>query len=563
MTDATRSIARAVEELALALGEAGSVPRGELVRALERAAERLRGSRGTLTLPTDLVSQAEASRLVGVSRQAVNQWVRKGTIRAYSVSSGSGRHTRQVSLAEVSVTANRSVAEPFSATLRRELLAFLAAVSRLPGAEPLAASIASTLDSSEPVGLSDEGSRVLREFLIGAMGVTVSKEEFTDTGVRMLADLVPRVQVGPGSALGQLLGSLDLTVRSRDGRSGFDSASAALLGLLGAATVGTCLGGAKADLGTELAREAQGIWGSAWVERMFDAAYHMDEIEAPALTRYTAPLVYLGCNRFMRQAQIDGVSITYASSPGVLPQSYLGGPVFEELLAGRPRTGAKWQFTDSNSLGYSDKSPFRLFNFAHGLFDPSIHGIRRYCFTSGRAGEELRQFLDIIDPCHREPYLDLLTQTMAHAFEHPFAEMAIVQTSASFDWWKSHIIRASPRETLIGLRGQRARAVAHGLLVRSSALPQIVDSGNANTELRERLRLYVKNLEFPFIEERYRDDVARGVTRVAKSATETLTSTEARKRAEVEIDRLLTAGAALRGPQALSLCNEQRASALR
>src|SRR5215211_2194416 len=105
----TVSISRALEELALALGRAGAVPRGELVRALERAAERLRarGSEGATDVATDLVPQAEAARAIGVSRQAVNQWVRKGAVRSYITEDTNGRRAPLVSLAEIAVTANR------------------------------------------------------------------------------------------------------------------------------------------------------------------------------------------------------------------------------------------------------------------------------------------------------------------------------------------------------------------------------------------------------------------------------------------------------------------------
>ena len=39
--------------------------------------------------------------------------------------------------------------------------------------------------------------------------------------------------------------------------------------------------------------QAEEVWGEDWVRRMFDAAFHADELVAPAVTRYTAPLVYL------------------------------------------------------------------------------------------------------------------------------------------------------------------------------------------------------------------------------------------------------------------------------
>ena len=543
MSDTSRSISRAVEELALALGEAGAVPRGELVRALERAAERLRAPMSVHTMPTDLISQASAARLVGVSRQAVNQWVRKGILRAYPSNEPSGRGASQVSLNEITIAANRHTAEPFSSTLRSQLTSFLEGASRVPGVGPLAEGIAAALSCTENKGLSEEGSRVLREFLVGAMGTAVSEEEFTDSGVRVLSDLVPALVVDPDAGIGSLLGSLDLLVRSRDGRAGFDSASAAMLGLLGAATIGSRTGGMQATAGSAVAKVAHDVWGEAWVDRLFDAAYHVDELEAPALTRYTAPLVYLGCNRFMRQAQSDGVSITYAASPGaILPQSYFGGPIFEELLEGRREVSDPWDFVNSSArteLGYSEKSPFRIFNFAYGLFDPSIHGVRRYCYNGTRAALEFRTFLETLPREHRDRYSELATATLAKILELPFVEVSTVVDSSGFDWWKAHLIRASPRETLIGLRGERARSVAHGLLVRSSALPQVLANGAEDGELRERLRLYAKNLDFELIDERYLDDRARGVTRTVKAATETLSADEAREVARAVVREML------------------------
>lgn len=543
MSEVSRSISRAIEELALALGEAGAVPRGELVRALERAAERLRVPMSVHAVPTDLVSQAAAARLVGVSRQAVNQWVRKGILRAYPSAENGGRQALQVSLNEITIAANRHVAEPFSSALRGQLLTFLESAARVPGAAPLVDGVVAALSSTESRNLSEEGSRVLREFLVGAMRTTVSHEEFTDSGVRVLSDLVPAIVVDASHGIGSLLGSLDLLVRSRDGQAGFDSASAALLGLLGAATIGAKAPGPEATLGESLAVAAQDVWGDAWVDRLFDAAYYVDELEAPALTRYTAPLVYLGCNRFMRQAQTDGISITYAASPGaLLPQNYFGGPIFAEMLAGTYDPAKRWSYGAEGAKGMTlapGKSPFRIFNFAYGLFDPSIHGVRRYCYNGDRAEVEFRKLMDSLDPQHREQYSELATSTLAHVLELPFVEMSTVVESSGFDWWKAHIIRASPRETLLGLRGERARSVAHGLLVRSSALPQVLTNGGEDGELRERMRLYAKNLDFELIDERYLDDSARGVTKTLKAASQTLTPEEAHQMAQKVVAGLL------------------------
>ncbi|MGH3492645.1 MAG: hypothetical protein ACRDQ1_05325, partial [Sciscionella sp.] len=62
MAEDELSISQALEGLALALGEAGALPRGDLIRALERAAERLRMGGVRVEAPTDAVSQAEAAR---------------------------------------------------------------------------------------------------------------------------------------------------------------------------------------------------------------------------------------------------------------------------------------------------------------------------------------------------------------------------------------------------------------------------------------------------------------------------------------------------------------------
>jgi hypothetical protein len=545
--DAEASISVAVEQLALALGEAGAVPRGELIRALERAAERLRTRAPDAGPPADLLSQAEAARLIGVSRQTVNQWVRKGILASYVIADGGGR-APGVSAAELSIAANRGRAEPFSAALLQQLTAFLDALARDPAVAPTAEAIGRALAEGQD-GLSgrrdDDAARVLREFLIAAMGTAGRQQEFTPAGVQMLAGLRPSLIVPSDHGLGPLLETLGLLVHSSDGSAGFDSPSAAILGLLGAATIGARIdGAAPLGLGEHIAASAAQVWGEDWVRRLFDAAYHADELISPPLTRYTAPLVYLGCNRFMRQAQADGISITYAASPGaILPQSYHGAPVLAEILAGRRRPGPPWQFgadssTAASALHGSTKSPFRVFNFEYGLFDSSIHGIRRYCFSMDRAHTELRTFTDQLPRRDRAAYHDLAVQTLAHALQKPFVEMAAVESPAVFDWWKDHITRSSPRETVIGLRGERARSTAHALLVRARALPQIVESSE-DPGLRERLRVYVKNLNYDIIDERYRDDLSRGITRVVKAGSEVLTPDEALSRAEREVRRML------------------------
>jgi hypothetical protein len=118
-------------------------------------------------------------------------------------------------------------------------------------------------------------------------------------------------------------------------------------------------------------------------------------------------------------------------------------------------------------------------------------------------------------------------------------EVTAIDDPADFDWWKDHIIRSSPREILIGMRDERARRVAHALLVQTTVLPDVVEAAASDGSLRNRLRIYVKNLEFAIVDERYRDDVRRQVSRVVKSATETLDETDARSCAEAEVHRLI------------------------
>jgi excisionase family DNA binding protein len=545
--DAELSISRAVESLALALGKAGAVPRGELVRSLERAAERLRSRAPDPGPPTDVLSQAEAARLIGVSRQTVNQWVRKGILPSYVPGDGTGRRAPLVSMAEISIAANRGRAEPFSTALLQQLTAFLDALARIPAVAPTAEVIGSALEEGGK-GLSGRRSgdagQVLREFLIAAMGTAGRQQEFTRAGVQMLADLQPSLIVSSDSGFGRLLDTLGLLIHSSDGSAGFDSPSAAILALLGAATVGARVDEPQARTAEQVAATAARVWGEDWVRRLFDAAYHADEMAGPPLTRYTAPLVYLGCNRFMRQAQADGISITYAASPGaILPQSYHGAPVLAEMLAGRGRRVQPWQFKKgSEALGPalrgSTKSPFRVFNFEYGLLDSAIHGIRRYCFSMERAREEFRTFTEQLPREDRAAYHELAIETLAYALEKPFVEMAAVESPAAFDWWKDHITRSSPRETVIGLRGEKARTTAHALLVRASALPQILDSGAGDPELRERLRVYIKNLNYDIIDERYRDDLGRGITRIIKAGAEYLSRDQALIRAEGELRRM-------------------------
>ena len=548
MADNTEmSISLSLERLALALGEAGAVPRGDLVRALERAAERLRTGPAQTEPPTNVVSQAEAARFAGVSRQAVNQWVRKGILRTYPpATDGNGRRAPLVSRAEISVAANRWRTEPVSVAFRPQLTSFLQLLERCEGLAATAGAIAAAVEAGPSSQRNEEASRVLREFLVAAMGTAGRQQEFTRAGVRMLADLRPGVVIDTRGELGVLLDRLGLLIRSSDGSSGFDTPSTAILGLLGAATVGTRMKDAGARLGEQVAVAAQEIWGEDWVRRLFDAAYYADELVSPAMTRYAAALVYLGCNRYMRQAQADGVSITYAASPGaILPQSYHGGPVLSELLAGHRLVVPPWQFEKGSeavrttAIYGSANSPFRIFNFEYGMLDDSIHGIRRYCFSMRHARDELRTFVERLPRRERRAYLDLAVETFAHVLKKPYMEVATVEPPQSFDWWKDHIIRCSPRETLIGLRDERARRIAHGLLVRLTILPQVLASGEVDPQLRERLRVYVKNLNYDLTEERYRDDLMRGVTRLIKAGGEVLSRDDALALAQTEIRAML------------------------
>ena len=61
--DTELSISLSLERLALALGEAGAVPRGDLVRALERVAERLRTGPAKTEAPTDVYSAGRGRAL--------------------------------------------------------------------------------------------------------------------------------------------------------------------------------------------------------------------------------------------------------------------------------------------------------------------------------------------------------------------------------------------------------------------------------------------------------------------------------------------------------------------
>lgn len=541
------SISEALERLALALGENGAVPVAELVRALERAAERLR-TRGVSTeLPHDLVTQAEASRAVGVSRQAVNQWVRNGVVRSFVRGGGSGRYAPEVSLSEVAIAANRRTREvPFSAPLRRELLEFLALLAQGP-ADGLARSIRECIEDDRFPGEAHEQIRVLREFVLASMGDGERQQhEFTAAGVKLLADMPPRFEVDPHEPFGRLLDSLGLLVHSADGTDGFDSPVTAILGLLGAATIGAQYPGDDADTGRAIAAAAEKVWGAEWTARLYDVAFHVGELRSSPLTRYTASLTYLDNNRFLRQAQASGVSVTYARGPGpFLPQRFYGAHILSDILAGVREESAVWKWSPDRGPRArpaelpSTDNPFRIFHYEYGLLDPSIYGIRRYCFSAADARDELLTQLDRIPAAQRSAYLECVIATLARTLRQPYVELVSIPRREDFDWWKDHIIRSSEREILIGLRDERARRTAHGLLVQTSLLPKVVEAADSDGPLRDRLRIYVKNLEFDVVDVRYHDDVRREISRVVKAGGRRLGENEARSLAESEVRALL------------------------
>jgi hypothetical protein len=198
------SISIALERLALSLGESGAVPVAELVRALERAAERLRTKSVSAEVPTDLVTQAEASRSVAVSRQAVNQWVRNGVVRSYAGTGSGGRHGPLVSLAEVAIAANRRTRDvPFSSVRRRELVDFLQQIAR-GSTTPVAEEILRAIEDESYDSHSPEQTRVLAEFVMASMGLGEQQREFTPDGLRLLSQLEPAITVDTSTSFGQL-----------------------------------------------------------------------------------------------------------------------------------------------------------------------------------------------------------------------------------------------------------------------------------------------------------------------------------------------------------------------
>ncbi|MBM9464096.1 hypothetical protein JL108_11605 [Aeromicrobium sp. YIM 150415] len=540
------SISAALERLALTLGDSGAVPVPELVRALERAAERLRTDSTPGQLPIDLVTQAEASRAVGVSRQAVNQWVRNGIIGSYSPTENHNRHGPKVSLAEVAIAANRRSRDtPFSSGLRRELLEFLKLIETGSTA-PLAAEIQERIEDDSHDSHSPQQIRVLGEFVVASMGLGDQQHEFTPHGLELLAGLEPSLTIDAESPFGQLAGSLRLLVRSADGSAGFDSPALALLALLGCATVGAQYSGEDAEVGHKIARVAHEVWGNQWVTRLLDAVFHLSELRPTPLARFTASLTYLDHNRFLRRAQASGVSISYSRGPGsVLLRRFYGAPILHDLMAGSKQGDDVWTFSpQAASLGRpadldSAVNPFRVFNYEYGLLDPSIHGVRRYCFSTTDARRDLHTYTAALSAQERHRYVEHSVEVLTRTLLQPSIELSAIDSAENFDWWKDHIIRSSQQEVLLGLRDERARKVAHALLVSTKLLPDVVETADTNGALRDRLRIYVKNLEFGVIDARYLDDIRRGVTRVIKRGGLPMSESEARAVAENEIQAML------------------------
>lgn len=540
------SISVALERLALTLGESGAVPVPELVRALERAAERLRTKTVSQEMPFDLVTQAEASRAVGVSRQAVNQWVRNGVVRSYAGSGTTSRYGPKVSLAEIAIAANRRSRDvPFSSGRRRELLDFLQLVERNSTA-PVAYEVRRALEDDSYDSHSPEQIRVLGEFVVASMGLGDQQHEFTPEGLQLLAELEPSIEVDTESKFGRLADSLRLLVRSAHGQAGFDSPAMALLAMFGCATIGSLYPGDDAQVGREMAAAAEDVWGDDWVERLLDAVFHLGELRPSPLTRFTASLTYLDNNRFLRKAQAAGVSISYSRGPGpILPQRFYGAPILHDLMTDVDRPKRAWAFSESSSNGTrpaqleSGVNPFRVINYEYGLLDPNIHGIRRYCFSTTDARRDLRSYASSLSGRDRHRYVEYAVEGLTRTLLQQNVELAAIDSADDFDWWKDHIIRSSPQEVLLGLRDERARTVAHALLVSTSLLPQVVEAAHTDGALRDRLRIYVKNLEFDVIDARYHDDVRRGVTRVIKGGGLSLSETDAHAAAENEIHSML------------------------
>ena len=117
--------------------------------------------------------------------------------RAYRGPGEGGRQAPLVSLAEIGIAGSRTVGPPFSVSLRRQLLEFIDRIDRVITpelADQLHARVESPVRSARRM---EDSSRVLREFVIAAMGTSSMQQEFTHAGVQMLAELPPEIVVAP------------------------------------------------------------------------------------------------------------------------------------------------------------------------------------------------------------------------------------------------------------------------------------------------------------------------------------------------------------------------------
>lgn len=547
MADPTTNLASALEQWLVSLADGGALSLSEILHVLERTRARLSATVDVARLPEDLCNQSEAARVLNVSRQAVHQWVNKGLVRMYSVVDDTGRSLNLVSLGEVAVAANRGRESKFSLSLRRQFDDYLSKIEYLLPTS-LVRELANAGSTSGLPSRAEEASRVLREFVTSAMGTTSQQREFSAAGVQMLGRLAPWAEIDPESDFGHLSSSLGLVINSSSGVTGFDSAATSILGLLGCATIGVSMRGSRAGVGKAIAEAAVETWGPSWIPSMLDMAHHIAQLSPSPLTRFTASLSHMGTNAFYRQAQGAGVSIAYGRTPGMLlPQSFYGEPFLSTMVREGNRN-PDWAFNQAaataglEALGDANVNPFRIFTFERGLLDPSIHGIRRYCFSFSDASSMFRSYAEGLTSSQRREYIDIAVTNLARAMELPFIEIVSIDAPENFDWWKDHIIRASEREIFVGLRDPEARHIAHALLVQTTLLPEVVEAADTDSSMRDRLRVYVKNLEFEIVRDRYEDDLRLGTSRIVKSVTEQLDPESSRERAEREISMLLNGG---------------------
>lgn len=543
MAEPQMSMVSALEQMALSLAASGTIPASDLIRCLERIAERLRGGEVAIGDPADLVTQSDAARAVGVSRQAVHQWVAKRLLHSYQGVTINGRPASMVSMSEAIVMASRSLEAPLSTSLRRQYQSFM---DLLGGAIPMSVAeiLVQGLDPQPSGSRRTDKTRVLREFVTSAMGTRAADREFTETGARILAALPPVVAVDITTPFGRLALDTGVLVRSASGQYGFDSVGTSILGVLALATLGAGLEHPDARVGLRIAGAAEATWGNSWIDRLLDVAYYVDENAPSQLTRYTASLSHLTTNRFYRQAQTSGVSVSYSRSPGILlPQCFYGEPRLRDILAGQSRA-EHWGLSPEvgrhalTSLSDPELNPFRIFTFEKGVLDGSIHGVRRYVYSAQDAARRMRSFRQHLTRSEDARYIRVATANLARAMALPFVELVSVDHMENFDWWKDHTVRASSRELLIGLRGDKARKIAHAIGVQTALLPEVVETADSDSGMRERLRIYVKNLEFGVVSERYQDDIRRGTARVVRSTAEHVDLAETERRAEAEIRAL-------------------------